>query len=61
MITVQFGKRIRKGWSDSFSVELVTIDTGCESIEDAYKVALANGHDPNKMIRWWNRDEQEGK
>lgn len=61
MITVQFEKRIRKGWSDSISTELVTIDTGCESIEDAYKAALANGHDPYKMIRWWNSNEQEGK
>lgn len=35
---------------------LVTIETGKSTIEDAFQVALDNGHQLDKLIRWQWKD-----
>lgn len=52
-IVVEFYALKRNVW-DEDTLEHKVIRTGKATIEDAYEVAIDNGHNPNKNIRWWS-------
>lgn len=52
-IVVEFYASV-KHLFDEDALEHMVIKTGKTTIEEAYDVAVANGHDPNKNIRWWS-------
>lgn len=52
-IVVEFYACKRNLWGEE-TLEHKVIKTGKDTIEEAYDVALANGHNPNKNIRWWS-------
>ena len=37
-----------------YTINVCDDKTGKATIEEAYDVAVANGHNPNKNIRWWS-------
>lgn len=51
-IVVEFYATTRHLFGED-TIERKVIKTGKATIEEAYDVAVANGHDPNKNIRWW--------
>ena len=59
MITVQFPIEVKSIYDRHSHTELKTLDTPCENIWDAFEFATEHGHDPNRMIRWWDRDKKE--
>ncbi|WP_155952935.1 hypothetical protein [Prevotella sp. HUN102] len=52
-IVVEFYARKKSLWGEE-RLERKIVKTGKSTIEEAYDVAVANGHNPNKNIRWWS-------
>lgn len=52
-IVVEFYVCKKNLWGEEI-LEHKVIRTGKSTIEEAYDVAVANGHNPNKNIRWWS-------
>lgn len=44
----------KKNFFGEETLEHIVIRTGKTTIEEAYDVAVTNGHNPNKNIRWWS-------
>jgi len=47
MWQLTFGAKNEKG-----SWEKITIDTHTADREEAFKIAIENGHDPYKLLQW---------